>query len=400
MPQFFDSKAFNPRAFGAYTSRVPNLARNELAKCGAIGKNHEAAQTLRSQTGSLYTTLPYFGRISAKTSQNNDGATDIKTSSTSTFTQGFVTASRMDSWTERNFSTNITSGVDFMSNVAAQISEYKLAVEQMMLHHILKGVFSMDSSSGTVSAREAGEFIEKHTLDVTGEGDGCVKADTLNKAIQRASGDNKNIFKLAIMHSEVATNLENLRLIKYLTYTDGDGITRDLALGSWNGRTVLIDDNMPTKSMDTTVSYVLTSDTELVSGKTYYYKPNANYSVVAEPDEEDLATYYEQVEEESGDTQYTTYLLGLDSIILDPIGDSVPYEMSRDPKKNGGQDTLYVRDRYVCGVDGISFVKPPSLTASASNLDLSTGANWSIINNETQAISHKAIGLARILSYG
>lgn len=39
--------------------------------------------------------------------------------------------------------------------------------------------------------------------------DALVGATTLNKAIQKAGGDNKNIFKLVIMHSEVATNLEN-----------------------------------------------------------------------------------------------------------------------------------------------------------------------------------------------
>jgi hypothetical protein len=74
--------------------------------------------------------------------------------------------------------------------------------------------------------------------------------------------------------------------------------------------------------------------------------------------------------------------------------------MSRDPKTNGGQDTLYVRDRYICGVDGISFEKPSSITASASNKDLSTGTNWNIINDGENAISHKAIAIAKIVSKG
>lgn len=86
--------------------------------------------------------------------------------------------------------------------------------------------------------------------------------------------------------------------------------------------------------------------------------------------------------------------------MLDDIGDAVPYEMSRDAKTNGGQDTLYVRDRYICGVDGISFEKPASITASASNADLKNGTNWSIINNETQAIPHKSIALCKIVSKG
>lgn len=74
--------------------------------------------------------------------------------------------------------------------------------------------------------------------------------------------------------------------------------------------------------------------------------------------------------------------------------------MSRDPKTNGGQDTLYVRDRYICGVDGISFEKPASLTASASNEDLAKGENWKIINDGENSIPHKAIALCKIVSRG
>lgn len=355
----FDSKSFNPQAFGAYVKRIPNVTKSELAKSGAVGTNEQAASALSNQTGSLYARVPYFGRISGVTSQNNDGATDITSSTTSTYEQGFVVASRMDSWTERSFSKNITAGVNFMDNVAAQIGDYKMEVKQAIILAMLKGLFSMKATGSTVPEKAAKEFIEKHTYDITKETGvdepGMVKATTLNKAIQKAGGDNKNIFKLAIMHSEVATNLENMKLLKYMTYTDADGIERDLAMATWNGRTVLIDDNMPA----------------------------------------------EEVTHSSGNyTAYTTYVLGEGAIILDDIGDSVPYEMSRNPEKNGGQDTLYVRDRYICGIDGISFEKPSSITASASNTDLATGANWNIINDGEKAIPHKAIAITRIISKG
>lgn len=349
----FDSKSFNPEAFGHYVDRIPNVKKTELAKSGAVGTNEQARSALASQTGSLYARIPYFGRISGQTSQNNDGAHDITSTSTTTYEQGFVTASRMDSWTEKSFSKNITAGVDFMDNVAGQIADYKQEVRQDILLAILKGVFSMKTEGATVPEKAAKEFLEKHVYDISEEeGEAAyVGAATLNKAIQKACGDNKSIFKLVIMHSEVATNLENLRLLKYLTYTDADGVTRDLAIATWNGRTVLIDDGMPTED--------------------------------AEPD-----------------VKYTTYILGTGSIILDDIGDSVPYEMSRAPEKNGGQDTLYVRDRYICGVDGISFEKPAGVTASASNSDLENGENWNIINDGKTAISHKAIAIAKIVSKG
>ena len=41
------------------------------------------------------------------------------------------------------------------------------------------------------------------------------------------------------MHSQVATNLENLQLLEYLKYTDANGIQRDLTLATLNGRTVI-----------------------------------------------------------------------------------------------------------------------------------------------------------------
>ena len=355
----FDSKSFNPQAFGAYVNRIPNVTKNELAKSGAVGTNEQAKAALNNQTGSLYARVPYFGRISGSTSQNNDGNTDITSTNTTTYEQGFIVASRMDSWTERSFSKNITAGVDFMDNVAAQIADYKLEVRQAMLLAILSGVFSMKTTGTSVAAKAAKEFLAKHVYDITGNDgdDALVGAATLNKAIQQACGDNKNIFKLVIMHSEVATHLENMKLLKFMTQTDKDGIERELALATWNGRLVLIDDDMPTEDVEAS---------------------------------DNVAAY----------TAYTTYILGEGSIILDDIGDSVPYEMSRDPKTNGGQDTLYVRDRYICGVDGISFEKPATITASASNADLATGDNWNIINDETKAIPHKAIALCKVVSKG
>ena len=42
----FDSKSFNPQAFGAYVDRVPNTKKTELAKSGAVGSNEQARTAL------------------------------------------------------------------------------------------------------------------------------------------------------------------------------------------------------------------------------------------------------------------------------------------------------------------------------------------------------------------
>lgn len=359
----FDHKTFNSEAFGAYVNKIPNVGKSELARSGAVQGNENAKAALSGQSGSLYARIPYFGRITGATSQNNDGSTSISSSSTTTYEQGFVVASRMDSWTERSFSRNITAGEDFMDRVAEQIGEYKQEVKQGILLAMLKGIFSMKTSGSDVKAKAAKEFVTNHTLDITQESESSVGATTLNRAIQKACGDNKSAFSLVVMHSEVATNLENLQLMKYLTYTDKDGITRDLSLGSWNGRTVLVDDGMPAEE-------VTVPESATGKGDGYSY------------------------------TAYTTYVLGRGAITLEDIGDCVPYEMSRDAKTNGGEDTLYVRDRYICGADGLSFEKPASLVGSASNDDLSDGSNWAVINDGISHVPHKSVAIARIISRG
>nr|DAQ78355.1 MAG TPA: major capsid protein [Caudoviricetes sp.] len=357
MATYFDSKAFNPQAFGKYIDSIPNLNKNQLAKSGAVGANLNARNALNSQTGSLYARVPSFGHISAKTSQNNDGNTDIQTTSTTTFDQGYIVASRMVSWTERSFSTNITAGVNFMDHVAGEVASiYKPQLRQAILLAMLKGVFSMTTSGTKPHQKEAKLFMDNHVTDISANKDqtGFVGPSTLNSAIQKACGDNKNAFTLVIMHSAVATNLENQKLLEYMKYTDKDGIERQLNMATWNGRLVLVDDEMPTQ----------------------------------------------EVTETDPHTKYTTYVLGNGALILDDIGDSVPYEMDRNPKVNGGEDTLYVRDRFICGVNGISFEKPSSVTASASDTDLSTGTNWEILHNEKEALSHKAIPIVKIVSRG
>lgn len=400
MSAIFDSKVFNAEAFGKYIDRIPNVKKSELAKSGALGSNENARKALSNQTGSFYARVPYFGKIDASTSQNNDGATNINSTHTVTFDQGFVVASRMDGWTERSFSKNITAGVNFMDNVAQQIAEYKVEVKQNLMLAILKGIFSMDySDTSTVRGRAAKEFVVEHTMDTTNQ-EG-VSPEILNKAIQKACGDNKSKIKLVIMDSTVATDLENQKLLSFMKYTDAEGIQKDLTMAQWNGRTVLIDDDMPSVNVDPT--YKKTADSALVDGKKYYTRSGNSsagytYTEVSTPDVSNIDSYYEVDAE--GYTSHTTYFLGKGAIIVDPSPDSVPYEMYRDPKTNGGEDTLYVRDRYICGVEGISFEVPETAVVSVTNAELEDGGNWAVINNGTTAIPTKAIAIARLISRG
>ena len=219
----FDAKTFNAEAFGAYINAVPNVRLNKLRESKAVVGDTRLKEVFKNntQTGTTYATIPYFGLIGGE-AQNYDGATTLNPDRTKTFEQGVFTYGRMKGWTEADFSFDVTGGTDFMANVRSQVIEFWNTIDQDIMLAILKGVFSMNT------AKKGKEFVEKHTYDISKtvteatDEKTLVGATTLNTAIQKACGDNKSKFSLVIMHSEVATNLENLQLLKYLTYTDAD----------------------------------------------------------------------------------------------------------------------------------------------------------------------------------
>ena len=352
----FNHTSFNGEAFGSYIERLPKIKKDALIKSGVLVGNNNIKNAFSSQTGTAYATIPFFGNIGGK-ALNYDGKTNIEAERTMTSEQGVVVVGRAKAWIEDDFSYDVTGGVDFMSNVAKQVNEYWDEVDQITLISILEGIFKM---TGTASAK----FVENHTLDLSSgmlltedgkktksaSGD-KMDATTLNTAIQKACGSNKGVFSLAIMHSSVATNLENLNLLSYLKYTDASGIQRDLTIATLNGKMVIIDDS---------------------------------------------ATF-------DGVDKYTTYVLGRGSFYFENIGAKVPYEMSRDPKTNGGQDTLYSRQRKCFAPVGISYTKASQASLSPTDEELKNGANWKLIGDDdsnSETIDDKMIPIARIITKG
>lgn len=335
----FDSKIFNPEVFGKYVERVPDLKRNELLRAGVLRNRTDLANMLKDQTGGHRITLPMKGLLDGDV-LNYDGSTDITATSTDTFSQTMIVVGRAKAWVEKDFSYDIT-GVDFMDNVAQQVSKYFENVDQDTLVAILNGVFAMSD-----------ENIQKHIYDISEDADANVfDATTLNTAITLACGQNKGIFKAVIMNSIVAMGLENLRLLEYMKYTDKDGIQRDLGIATLNGKIVLIDDSLPVEN-----------------GK------------------------------------YTSYVLGDGAFDYANCGAKVPYEMSRDPKTNGGEDTLYTRQRKLFAPRGISWIGAESII-SPTDEQLSTGTNWKIVDNgksgnDLKTFNHQAIPVVKIVTKG
>lgn len=396
----FDAKSFNPEAFRYMVGRVPNLKTNELRKSRALAGNADIRAAFTSQNGTAYARIAMRGLLDG-TPVNYDGATNITATSTKTFEQGVVVVGRAKGWVEKDFSYDITGGVDFMANVAQQVAEYWQEIDQDTLLAVLKGIFSM---SGTYDV----PFVTNHTYDITGEATPTMGAATLNSATQKACGANKKKFSLVIMHSAVATNLENLNLLNYLKYTDKEGVTRDLGLATWNGKLVLIDDEMPTYGVAAAnATYSATSDTAIDPWKTYYTRsgssPNYVYTAVAAPVVANISSYYEP---SAYDTCYITYALGEGAISYEDIGAKVPYEMARNAAQNGGEDTLYTRQRKVFSPFGISYEKQSQSSLSPTDAELENGANWCLVHSgESTAanrtyINHKAIPICRIMSKG
>ena len=450
MPQF-DSKLFNGEVFQKYVDRVPNVHLNALINSGAIIQRPELAASMADQVGGNYLTTPLKGLISGSTPLNYDGVTDITSNSTQTFSHSRVVVGRANAWTEKDFSYDITGGVDFMQNVAEQVASYWDEIDQSTLVSILTGVFNMQSEAGQ-------EFADQHTHDITSvqnsEGvTGKMDATTLNTAMQKACGDHKQKFALTIMHSAVATNLENMKVLTYLKYNDANGIERDLTIGQLNGRMVLVDDDMPVSFVGTSAGvYTVTvggtpaeGDKITVLGKTTtldsssaasataaatavvstlgtldaytvnrsgavitfteksgHYGEGAPTASVATGDGSTVAVATTTTP--TGANQYTTYVFGQGAIEYTNCGAKVPAEMSRDAKTNGGQDTLYSRQRKCWAPYGISFTKSSMSTPSPTDAELATGANWELVNTGSQSnplyIAHKSIAIARIISLG
>ena len=448
----FDAKNFNGEVFQQYVETIPNTKRNELIRSRAVRPRPELRQAMSDQTGGNYITTPLLGLLSGSTPTNYDGATNIVPKGTESYTHSRVVVGRSNGWTERDFSYDITGGTDFMANVARQISEYWDEIDQNTLIHILNGVFAMSDTEGA-------KFVASHTNDVTAKVNsegvlGNMDGTTLNTTMQRACGDGKGKFSLAIMHSAVATNLENLKLLSYLKYTDENGMERDLAIGTLNGRMVLVDDSMPTAEISATAGVYkvkiagtwAANDTVTVAGHTHTvasgntgasaiasavaalfgaddnYTASASSGTITLTEKTDAyGTGKPAVAKTSTSgtvtvtvdtapiaeayTAYTTYALGDGAIEFTDCGAKVPYEMDRDPKTNGGEDTLYSRQRKCFAPYGINFTKDSMSSLSPTDAELEIGSNWELVNNSQSStdrryISSKAIPIARIISRG
>ena len=353
MADKFRGKVFNANVFEKYMQTLESTKENALINSAIFKTVNKYRSKLSEQAGGYFITEPIKGRIGG-TSVNYDGATDIPAGNErDTYYQTKIALGRANSWGEDDFTTELT-GENFKAE-AGEIKEYWDTEKQGIALSMLKGIFAMTGNDN---------FATKHTYEVNGN----LAADDCNKASQKALGDKKAKLSVLFTHSAVSTNLEGLNLINFLKYTDKDGIERELTIGQYNGKTVIVDDDMPTE------------DVEAVEA-------DASKGIAA-------ADAY---------TKYTSYMFENGFFEFEDVGVEVPTELVRDARTRGGHTDIISRVRYVIVPKYISY--KTTTAKSPTNSALETGSNWEVVNNgETGSnkkyVDSKLIPVVRIISRG
>lgn len=385
----FRDKIWNDEVFEKYVKTLESTKENSLISNGLFTNVNKYRTKMNDQTGGNYIIEPIMGRLEGEP-QNYDGVTDLKKGEgRDTYYQGKVALGRMQTWGEYNFESDLT-GTNFKPE-AQEVKDFWDEYKQKLTLLILKGIFSMKNNK---------DFVEKHTYQI----DGNLTADGANRASQKALGDKKAKLDIIFMHSVVSTNLEGMNLIDYLKYTDASGVTRDLTIGTWNGKLVVVDDEMPIEYSNAT--YTKTTDTTLDNSKTYFTRGgNAGtytYSKVDSPKVADIGNYYEMTNE--GTPQYVSYMFRRGFFEFENIGlvTNKEHELARDPYDKGGRDEIITRRRWAIVPQYISYAKPT--TTSPSNEDLANGENWELANNNDtdnkKYVDDKLVPIVRIISKG
>lgn len=328
---------FDPELFSYNWANAIDTTLTAMVESGAVQNNAELARLISN--GSDFYTLPFY-KVIGGDDDNYDGSSNINITSVQGSAQNGIVYGRAHGWKEQDFVVDYNSGADPMKQITSQVAKYWSKKRQGRMIKILNGVFGVSASGWNDHKTD----ISSATSTVADANK--IGATTIGDAIQKAVGDNADIFSLVIMHSKVATNLAGLKLLDYLKYTDANGIERPLKIGTLNGMTVIVDDGVP---VDTTGS----------------------------------------------NPKYTTYVLGSGAIQYASAPVKTPVELDRNATTAGGYTALITRLRETLHPNGFSFAKPAGYTASPTDDMLADSANWSI-----SAESAKSIAMARIISNG
>lgn len=345
MPGMFLGFPFDEEIFTMNWMAAQDPVSTALLTSGAMVEDANIRNMIRN--GSNLYTIPFYNVLGGEP-ENYDGQTDITETETSGSSQTGVVYGRAHAWADRDFIYDFNSGADPMRSILAQTTKFWAKQKQNRLVKMLNALFDITTAEGSYLGA-----WKTHTLNIATASDSASEANMVDAAsaadaMQKANGDNSGIYSMAIMHSKVAANLAKQQLLEYRKYTDMMGIERTVNIADWNGLTVIVCDNVHTET---------------------------NSSA-------------------SGETDYTTYLFGRGALLTAPAPVKHPTEIGREQKRYGGYDFLINRLRETIHPNGFSWTKDMSSTASPTDTDLSTAANWKLM------VDPKLVPMARIISNG
>lgn len=335
MPKTHLDFPFDAELFLQAWGDAPDPVKLAMLNSGALVDDETIASLIQND-GNLYT-IPFYNVLTGN-DVNYDGKTDITSTETSADSQTGIVYGRAAAHTARDFVAEL-SGADPFGNIVNKIADFWAKKRQAKVIGILNGIFDITGDADWA----------KHTVNIAKSSGAVAKITetTLNDVMTDTLGDNKELYSMAIMHSTVAKTLQNIQVLDYWKQTDANGIQRPMGLASANGLLVVVDDSVPVDTTTTT------------------------------------------------HPKYTTYLLGKGVLRTAKGRVDKPVEKSRDPYKNGGQDTLITRLRETIHPNGFSFKIPSTgWTESPTDAQLFAKENW------VRKFDHKAIPMARLITNG
>ena len=385
----YRGKIFNEEVFEKYTKTLPSTKENSLIKNGLFTNVNKYRAKMSDQAGGYAVEEPIKGRLGG-TPTNYDGSTDIaKGTERITYIQRKIAYGRAKAWGEYDFASEVT-GANFKAE-AQEVKDYWDEQRQSTVLAILKGIFGMTGGAD-------GNFVSKHTYDISEEATATIGADTLNRASQKALGDKKAQLDVIFMHSAVSTNLEGLNLINFLKYTDENGIERDLTIGTFNGRLVIVDDEVQELNGYDEGTSASTGALKVVSSS-----PSDGQILLTDVKASDFYPSGVQANDYVVPAvKYVSYIFKKGFFEFEDLGVEKPVELVRNAYEKGGFTDMVTRVREIIVPTLISYKGTGAV--SPSNSALATGSNWELVNDQDAVsktyVDDKLIPIARIISRG
>ena len=223
----FDAKSFNPQAFKYAVDRIPRTRLNEMRKSRALAGNPDIREVFSTQGGTGYARIAMRGLLDGD-AVNYDGQTDITATSTKTFEQGVVVIGRAKAWTEKDFSFDITGGIDWMELInksfviggatAEGQAAAMLQLTQAMAAGALRGEelnSILENAPGIARAIESYMGIAEGSIKQYAE-QGLITAEVVKNAMFASADEiNAKFESMPLTWGQIATKMQNTALAAF-----------------------------------------------------------------------------------------------------------------------------------------------------------------------------------------